>query len=628
MQRYRWVLSAFALLIVVPLLASGATASASSCSVSVSAQTSVVNYPDRTLPPPNGLAFGETLLVNYTTADVNQSITIQYHNGTGWFDLQTFTGNGVGFTEVDHGLNTAWARFGTNTVRAMDASCFSSPTSFVVQADPTAPLVDVAIYAAVAALLALFFLTGKRLGLRRFVILAGAVYLFLSPLTGQRYDVYFLLSSGIRILQHVNPFEPGNPAVYPGPLKWAYPPLYAAYSALSFAIYQLLTGAQLPSVQALTYHGWLTSVYSIFQAYVPDTLPILVFLLKIPMVASVLMTGILLKKMTGSKLAAVGFLANPLVILVGAAWGQLDPIATLLAVASIYSFERQKPYHAYFFASLGAAVKVWPIIMIPMMLVISLRQHGAKSFKPLVATLPALLATVGLYSLFGNPLESLYVLVYARGIPTFAGAFSVNGLTWQEALFVLNSPPIPLFLFVGIPLYIGILGWMYWTKDAGMVKWLVVSILIFFLTYNYVNPQYFYWLIPLLILQRNKRAVIAFTALPLIFIALAYNIFYFVSPAILTNQFAFGASIFEQLKVSAFYQSPILFVLVAGLIPTFWYLVLVYSEVNQAKSGNRLKGSDIGESGASLGLQVLDRPAPDLPEDPVATVGAGGRGEP
>ena len=514
---------------------------------------------------------------------VNQTITIQYWNGSSWSYLASFNGNFAQFTEVSFGLNSAWARFGTNSVRAVTGTCASGAATFSVVQDSNATLVDVGTYALLVSFVFLFFLTGKWLGWARFVFVAGAVYLAISPFTGQRYDVYFLLSSGIRLLQHVNPFDPGNPPIYPSPLKWAYPPAYAVYSAFSFLVYQILTGASLPSVSALTWPGWLTSTYNVFLAFVPQTLPVLVFILKLPMVASALLTGWLLRRMTGKDLVGIAWLANPLVILVAAAWGQLDPIATLFAVGAIYYFQRGKEYHAYLLSSVGAAVKIWPVLLIPIMLTISLRKNGARAVKPLVAILPALLVTVALYAAFANPLQSLFVLIYARGIPTFAGAFSVNGLTWQQILFAMNSPPIPLFLYLGIPLYALMMCWVYWKRDDDLVKWAVVSILIFFLTYNYVNPQYFYWILPLLLLQRKRLQYALFTALPLLVLAPTYNIFYFVSPSILPNEFAFGASIVEQLKLNMVYQTTWLFVLLLGIIPTICYLGLLFSEIRSEK---------------------------------------------
>jgi hypothetical protein len=565
------------------------------CGINLVPSPTVVNYPSDRVPEPSTLNFAEVVDVNYTSASVNQTMTVQYLDGSQWKNLQSFTGNFVGFTETYVGLNSAWARLGTNELRVVSGSCTTGIASFTFQPDPNGPHLDLAVYAVLALALALFTILGGRIGWKKFALVALAVYVAISPWTGQRYDVYFLLSSGIRILQHVNPFDPGSPPLYPGGLKWAFPPLYPVYSALSFLVYQGLTGAPLPSTTALTYPGWLTAGYNVWLAYVPAGLPVLVFLLKLPMVGSAIATGFLLRKMTGKESAAVSWVANPLVILVAAVWGQLDPIATLLSVASLYYFQKGNEYRAYLLASFGAAVKIWPILVIPIFLVVSLRRSGLSAFKPLAATLPALLVSLGFYALYENPIQSLYVLAFARGIPTFSGALSVNGLTWQQALFLIGSPPVPVFLFVGIPLYAVILGWVYWKKETDVPKVLTIFVLIFYLTYNYVNPQYFYWILPLLILRGKRVARIVFTALPLAYLASAYNIFYFVSPTLLPNELGFGASIVEQLKVAFFYNSPAVFIVIAGVVPTVAYLTLLNFETRG--------GSHETQSG-----QVLDAP--------------------
>ena len=576
-----------AVLFVLGVSQPPSAAHAQGCGVSLTLGTGQINYPSGVLPPPGSSNFGQVFDVNYTTAFSNSLMIVQYLNGTTWEGVGHFTGNEAGFTEISAGIDSSWVRFGTNSVRILADGCSSSVATFYVSHDPSAYEVDASVYLALGAVALAFLFAGRRLGWRRFLLVAIPAYFILSPLTGQRYDVYFLLSSGIRMLQHVNPFDPGSPPLYPGPLKWAYPPLYPLYSALSFLVYQALTGAALPSVSALTWPGWLTSTFNVYLAYVPSSLPVLVLLLKLPMVASAILTGALLKKMTGES-SAIWWVANPLVILVAAVWGQLDPIATLAAVGALYYYRQGKESHAYLLASFGAAVKVWPALMIPIMLVASAKKRGFGALRPLSAILPALLATVLLYAYYGDLLNSLLVFVYARGIPTFGGAFSVNGLTWQQILFLLNSPPVPLFLVAGIPAYAIALLWIYRGGDTDVAKWTVISVLIFFLTYNYVNPQYFYWILPFLMLQHKRVASVVFTTLPLVYVALSYNVFYFVSPSFLPNYFSLGASIVEQLKVSYFYQTQWLFVLVSGVVPTAAYVLMAVAELEPGRLGRRL----------------------------------------
>lgn len=551
----------------------------SSCGITVNLQPSVVNYPFSSLPLSSAISFSETVDVNYSSAFINRTITVQYLSGTDWVAGVNFTGNFVGYTRTYFALVSNSSHFGVDSVRAVSGACASGTASFTIQHDPGAVALDVLLYAGVALSLFLFYESGQRLGRKKFLFIAAAVYLGLAPFTGHRYDVFFLVSSGIHALQNVNPFGAGSPAAYPGALKWAYPPLYVPYSALSYLAYQLLTGAPLPTVSSLVHPSWLTSTFDVWEAFTPPTLPVLVALLKVPMVVSALLLGVLLEKMTGTRSALVGWLANPLVILVAAVWGQLDPMATLLAVGAVYMFERNKPYHAYLLASFGAAVKVWPALLVPLFLVVSLRRVGRRALKPLSATLPAIIVTLAIYAAFGNLAENLYVLAYSRFVPTFGGAFVVNGLTWQQILAALGAPPVPVFTLVGIPSLAAVVIWVYYKREENVVKWLIVSLMIVFLTYNFVNPQYFYWIVPFLLLERRKFASAIFSLVPMMYVAFAYNIFYFVSPALLLSEYSIGASVVEQLKVSAFGQIPGL--VGAALLPTVAYALLLYYEISR-----------------------------------------------
>ena len=147
---------------------------------------------------------------------------------------------------------------------------------------------------------------------------------------------------------------------------------------------------------------------------------------------------------------------------------------------------------------------------------------------------------------------------------------------------------MPFFLYVGVPVYAALLAWIYWTKDADIVKWTLVSIFVLFLTYNYVNPQYFYWVLPLLLLQGRRVTYVVFTALPLAFVAFAYDLFYFVSPAILRNEYAIGASVADQVKVNYFYQTDWLLLLVAAAVPTAVYVLSLYAQLRPLHRSSRV----------------------------------------
>ena len=106
----------------------------------------------------------------------------------------------------------------------------------------------------------------------------------------------------------------------------------------------------------------------------------------------------------------------------------------------------------------------------------------------------------------------------------------------------------------------------------------------FFLTYNYVNPQYFYWLLPFLILRGSKLWTWTFTALPMLYMVLSYSIFYFVSAGVLFDEFSKGPAILEQMKLNFFYATPVLYLIVSAALPTLAYLLFLVLELRSKTS--------------------------------------------
>lgn len=574
-------------LMVLALLASSAYASAYAAQqtqpLHIGLEPTHLEYPTRLAK--GGYTFSELFFVNYTTALAGTTITIQYYNDSAWWNLTSFTGNTVGFTQVYVPVTAYWAHAGENTLRAVSGAYTSNTVSLEVTEDAGGFEADGALYASIITLtLGAIFLAG-RVSPKRFILAMLAAYIVLAPFTGQRYDVYFLITSGIRVLEHVNPFDPGQPPAYPYPLKWAYPPLYPLYSALAFLTYSAITRTPIPPPSATVYPGYYTATYSVWRGYVTPSMPLLVLLLKAPMILSYLVIYRVLRSHVGEQAAVKQWAANPLALLVCAVWGQLDPIATALALLSLHSYTTGKTKYAYLYAALGGAVKLWPAALIPIYLAQTLRLGVARAIRPLITTvIPVAAATLSVYAYFGHPLQALSILAYSRGVPTYAGEFSVNGLTWQWILYFLKSPPIPLLLFVGPPVYAAILLYAYRHPKTDPTAMLTITILTLFLTYNYVNPQYFLWVIPLLIMQGRKISVWVFTALPLLFVGLSYNAFYFVSPAILYDTYAPSASIAEELKLAFFYNYRPLFITVTGVIPLLAYTLEVVAQIRRVKT--------------------------------------------
>jgi hypothetical protein len=569
-------------LIVLTAFTGSARALQQSESLHLGLEPSHLAYPASL--PKEGYTFSELFFVNYSDTLAGRIITIQYYNNSEWWNLTSFTGNSIGFTQVYVPVTAYWAHNGENTLRAVSSVYVSNTVTLMVSENAGGFVADGALYALIIMSTFGLILLADKVSPKKFILIMLAAYIIIAPFTGQRYDVYFLITSGIRVLEHVNPFNPGQPPAYPYPLKWAYPPLYPLYSTLAFLIYSLITHTGVPSTSATVYPGYYTAIYSVWRGYVTPSIPLLVFLLKIPMILSYLVVYRVLCSRVGEHVAIKQWSANPLALLVCAIWGQLDPIAAALALLSLDSYSRGRMHYAYLYAALGGAIKLWPAVLIPIYLAQTVRLGVARALRPiLISVIPVAVASIGVYAYFGHPLQTLSILVYSRGVPTYAGEFSVNGLTWQWILYFLKSPPIPLFLFAGPVVYAAILIHAYRHPKADPTVLLMLIILTLFLTYNYVNPQYFLWVIPLLIIQGRRISTWVFTALPLLYVGLSYNAFYFVSPAILYDTYAPSASIAEELKLAFFYNYKPLFITITGIIPLFVYILEARAQVRRAK---------------------------------------------
>ncbi len=304
-------------------LSSAVSSQQNTCSISISLQPPTLDYPSL---PSSGTVFAEVVSVSVLPEyrELLLPVAVPTTDRAGP-SLLPFRETASSHNFVYAGVYSPWAHYGSNLLRveAVPQGCDSnSATLTVVRSGNEGVLQDASIWIIIAVASALLILLSRVLPTKFFLVIAGATYMGLAPFTGQRYDVYFLYSSGIRLLDRVSPFFPGNPPLYPFPLKWAYPPLYVLYSSLSFLIYHATSGVAVPSNVALVFPGFYSSIYEVWEAFVPPSLPLLVLLLKLPMVASTFVIFDILSKSIGRKIALTFWLANPFVIFISSVWGQ------------------------------------------------------------------------------------------------------------------------------------------------------------------------------------------------------------------------------------------------------------------------------------------------------------------
>ncbi len=400
-------------------------------------------------------------------------------------------------------------------------------------------LISIALYAGIACvLLALAFSDIRKV---RIWPLFPAFFL-ISVLFGQRYDDYFLISPGFRILSGVDPYR-SSASVLPG-LTWAYPPLFLIWSYTVDRIYLLLPSVAPVVNSSLNYLGTESgNPYGAWKSLMGLNLPLLYGLVKLPLLISFYWIFYSLKSLTG-KMHWKLWLLNPFIVVVAVMWGQLDVLATAFMLQAIIFSRNGRSWMGVMFAAVGAAIKVFPALIIPYILLFSKNR-----IRDMTAILPPLAVTLLIYQFTGGIFSSVFDLLYARSFPTYGGSFVSNGLSWQVMISYFGITSFPsLFLWAFIPLFVLVTAVCYLRK-VPLVDYSALIFFLFFLTYNFVNPQYFLWLIPLLLVMGREEYALVISAVGAIFMLLTYSFTYFLNPFISWNYQSSALGQIENIKV-------------------------------------------------------------------------------
>lgn len=382
---------------------------------------------------------------------------------------------------------------------------------------------------------------------RRIILMVTPVYVLLAAFMGQRYDTFFMITSGIRFIDGVNPFIVSG--FMPPSLKWEYPPLFIPYSMLSYILMRAF-GLHTISNGMLNYPGTVSGfTYMAWRSFSGPFLLPYYAIVKLPMILSTIAIYFLLVKYSpvGKGNAVRFWILNPYVIVVGVIWGQLDVISSFLLLASLIKLKHGKTGVSALLCGLGTGFKIFPVFLIP-----GIIRESRNKLRDSTIFAASLLPNAILYILGGSIIKPLYTLFYSRSVPTFYGVFSSNGISWQYVLKLLGVSSFPsLFLYAFIPFYL-IFTVLFLRKrgERDYLRYMLVVIFAFFLSYNYTNPQYFVWVLPLLIYEGEYLVSVIMSAIPLGYLIITYNLAYFINPYLSYNYFSSLLGQVESLKVT------------------------------------------------------------------------------
>jgi hypothetical protein len=188
------------------------------------------------------------------------------------------------------------------------------------------------------------------------------------------------------------------------------------------------------------------------------------------------------------KIAQLLWAFNPLAIFVSSIMGQVDIVITLLLVVSLYLYKNNKLFLSLVFIALSSLIKPIGLILIPLVLIKSLRE--AKYQKAVLLGLTGFGTYIlGILPFIGSASYRYYALF----------AEQINKSTYAS-ISIASGHDIPLFFIV----YIYIL-FLFWSKKITFQNAFGTSLLSS-LAFTHFHPQWLVWLTPwLIIYSLNKN---------------------------------------------------------------------------------------------------------------------------
>jgi Gpi18-like mannosyltransferase len=288
------------------------------------------------------------------------------------------------------------------------------------------------------------------------------------------------------------------------------------------------------------------NVYESYRSFIPASLPLLDFTLKLPIIACDIITALALyKALSGHRKAQSAvtwlWLFNPYVILISAVWGQFDSIPTMFLLLAILSSIKGKPSLSGFLLALGSLAKVFPVVYLPLVLVYYWKKARAEAAKLIATFLATCASFIPAYFVLGNGVPSIYLSLASWPSPDWFGRNAIGGLTWLRLVDISSlHRNFPIFLALLTPLYIIILfgfGRMKFDAQGLLISVLELTFALY-LTYTVVNEQYVLWFLPFAIIALPRIRALRLGAITMSGIAfvyiflLHYGIFYFLSPVL------------------------------------------------------------------------------------------------
>jgi Gpi18-like mannosyltransferase len=525
-----------------------------------------------------------------------QEATLQSSSdGQFWSNLKTITLKNDG-AESNQPIDSTWAVSGKNFLRVVVGNEISNTVELTVHVGVWSWIVPA--FAGLFAITIGLICIKRKINFKNLKLFKGRkerivlivigllILLVLAPWTEQRFDNYVQRLWGSTVYQYsFLPFYPTMPVDYPSALRYSYPPVLLYIILTLFPIWLSTSGFVFPpNPSSLWIHGLaVNNIFESYRSFVPQTLPTLDLLLKLPnIIASIGIALVLSKFFADSKrknAILILWLFNPFIIYISAVWGLADALCAFLATLSVYLLLKKRNLLSSLLLALSIATKLYPIFFaIPILIYLHKNQGKITFFKYLLSSLIFGALIFGSFFIFPGGSKLVSDLFLFRTSPDMMGENLFGGMTWMNILSFLSwEGNLPIFPLIFIPAYFGI-NYLFWKRKNtfdSLIICLTCTILLAYLSYTVINPQYILWVLPFLLYLTFKgkyprKLLIVFSLLPLIFIFSVFNPLYMLSPAVVLNENNYPplSDIIQQLWPAIFNETTIaviilLFTLVA-----------------------------------------------------------------
>lgn len=260
-------------------------------------------------------------------------------------------------------------------------------------------------------------------------------------------------------------------------------------------------------------------------------------LMRIPLTFSIILTGYILYRNEGWKVAKWWIFGIPVWIVYLAY--QFDPLMVLFMVLGAYSFVKKEYERAGLFWGLGTALKFVPIILIP--LAFKVFKNRRKQFVKFLLSFILPVITISLPFLVYSPVLMIKKVFefHASRYPQMLSLFNIPMLISNyklEYANILSWIWIPIFTLIYLYILLKI---KIKEGDKDSIFKAIGALILVFIVFNKVqNPQYILWAYPFItyILSKYSKNIFKYILLLATLTgSLIYPLLYYFPPAVLNK---------------------------------------------------------------------------------------------